>query len=244
MARALLAASAVAGLVGLCAVPQPSAAQVSQLVVPVGGGGETIRPTADGTIQDGGINHDRDGIPDEWDWSFDDSGYQGAITMTTETPASSLDRRVVWEYDLSELETQPPAVAVLHFTIRGAPVFPMPDTEVHVYSFPADLAESPEDFGSEPTVLEGSVTITPYQQPTEFSLDVSDAVNEALIGGVNAVAFRFQVNPDTPHDRNQAFIDALDDEPSTKPYLRVSPPDLPRKRVDAPATSDEPDPQP
>ncbi len=188
---------------------------------------DIVYPTADGTLADGGIHGVFDGVPDDWDWDFDDWGYDGAITLATETPETSLEHRVVWEYNLYGLSYSPPVSATLTFTIQGAPVFPMPDAVVHVYSYPADLLESSDDFGAGPAVFEGSVTLIPYQQPTEFMLDVSSAVNDALLSGDNKVAFRFQINPDTPHDRNQAFIEAFDDEPSTKPFLTISEAQIP-----------------
>ena len=186
-----------------------------------------VRPLADGTLVDGGIYGDFDGVPDDWDWAFDDSGYDGAITFATETPETSLEHRVVWEYSLWGLSYSPPVSATLTFTIRGAPVFPIPDAVVHVYSYPADVAESSDDFAAGPAVLQGSVILASYQPPTEFTLDVSSVVNEAMLGSLNRVAFRFQINPDTPHNRNQAFIDALDDEPSTKPFLTIDEAQLP-----------------
>jgi len=63
----------------------------------------TFFPVADGTIVDGGAYGAFDGVPDVADWEFANTGYQGAITLTTESPASSMDSRVVWEYNLTSL---------------------------------------------------------------------------------------------------------------------------------------------
>ncbi len=182
---------------------------------------QTFHASADGTIVDGGVYGSFDGVPDAWDWTFDESGYEGAITLSTESPVNSMEHRVVWEYDLRGLTIDPPVSASLRFTIRGATVFPMEPAVVHVYSYPADLEEDPDDFNAEPAVFQGSVTIPPFQPATDYALDVSDAVNGALGGRLDAVAFRFQIDPDTPHDRNQAFIDALDEDPSTKPFVVI-----------------------
>jgi hypothetical protein len=183
---------------------------------------QTFYTNIDGTIVDGGVFGEFDGVPDDWDWTFDDSGYEGAITLSTESPINSMEHRVVWEYDLRTLTIEPPVSATLHFTIRGATVFPIEDAVVHIYTYPANLDEDPEDFGAEPAVFQGSVTVPPFQPATDYELDVSDAVNDVLGNPLEAVAFRFQINPDTPHDRNQAFIDAADDDPSTKPFLVIS----------------------
>ncbi|MFH0980313.1 MAG: hypothetical protein V2A79_02080, partial [Planctomycetota bacterium] len=40
--------------------------------------------------------------------------------------------------------------------------------------------------------------------------------------GSDKVAFRFQVDPDTSNPTNQAFMDALDTTPATKPYLTIN----------------------
>jgi hypothetical protein len=182
---------------------------------------QTIYPNKDGTLADGGVYGPFDGVADNADWYFNESSYEGSITLATQTPESSLEHRVVWEYNLSSVSLTPPVSATFFFTIRGAPVYPRPDVDVHVYSYPADLVESMSDFSSGPTELQGSVTLSPYQPATEFSLDVSDLVSEALSTGSDKVAFRFQVDPGTPSDVNQAFMDALDSDPTTKPYLVI-----------------------
>ena len=224
-----IAASEAAGVCDGCHSPDgafdgvvdDAAGQAAQQPGLIGGPAERVWPSADGTVLSGGVFGAFDDVPDHWDWSFDESSYEGAITLVTETPESSFERRVVWEYDLRGLSHQPPVAATLSFTLRGAPVYGMPDADVHVYSFPADLTESPGDYRAGPAVFAGSVTVAPYQEPRTYTLDISHAVNEALRSGSNQIAVRFQINPDTPHARNQAFIDALDDEPSTKPYIIV-----------------------
>lgn len=238
-----LATCVAAGLAALF-VLSPALVWATQIVTLPTGRPATVRPVADGTLVDGSIYGEFDGIPDDWDWTFDASGYEGAITLGTALPASSLEHRVVWEYNLSTVTPEPPVYATLTFTIRGAPVFPMPDTVVHVYSYPADLLEMPEDFGAEPAVLQGSVTVEPFQAPTVYTLDVSRAVNAALRSGDARIGFRFQVNPDTPHTRNQAFIDALDEEPETKPFLSIRPPGVRPKPGDEPDEPIDPAPLP
>ena len=181
---------------------------------------QTVYPVKDGTLADGGIYGTFDGIADDWDWTFNQTGYEGSITLTTEAPPL-LEHRVFWEYDLAGITLEPPVAAELTFTVRGAPIWPFPDVNVNVYSYPADLQETPDDYFAGPAILQGTATIVAYQPPTEYTLDVSGVVSEALLSGEDKVAFRFQVDPDTPNDRNQAFIDALDSDPATKPYLVI-----------------------
>lgn len=187
------------------------------------GAPETLYPASDGTLADGGVYGPFDGLADDSDWTFDGSGpgYEGAITLTTEAPAFSLEHRVVWEYDLGDISIAPPVSAMLTFTIRPAAVYPFPVVDVHVYAYPADLRESPDDYHIGLAVLQGVATVYPDQGPTEYFLDVSTAVNEALVAGENKVAFRFQIDPDTTEERNQAFIDASDADPATKPFLTI-----------------------
>lgn len=175
------------------------------------------------TLADGGVFGAFDGVADDWDWTFSDpsSGYQGMITLSTETPESSLEHRVVWEYDLSVVSVPAPVSAALTFSLRGASVHPFPDVDVHVYAYPADLQETRDDFHVGPALLQGSATVIPYQEATEYLLDVSAVVSQALLAGTNRVAFRFQVDPDTLNAVNQAFIDAVDSSPDSKPFLTI-----------------------
>jgi hypothetical protein len=196
-----------------------AAAAVGTVLVTVGLGAQTFEPAKDGTLVDGGVYGPQDGVPDSWDWSFNESGYEGSITrVTTENP---VDSRVVWEYDLSSLTISPPVSATLHVTLRGAPIFPFPDSEVRVYSYPADLQETTADFAAGPALLQGSVVVTAFQAPTPYAIDVSQAVNSALNQGTPAAAFRFQIDADAVDERGQAFIDALDSDPATKPALVI-----------------------
>jgi hypothetical protein len=181
---------------------------------------QTVYPVKDGTLADGGTYGAFDGLADDWDWTFNQSGYEGSITLTTESEPY-LEHRLFWEYNLAAVALEPPVAALLTFTVRGAPIWPFPDVDVAVYSYPSDLLETPEDYSAGPAVLQGAATVVAYQPPTEYVLDVSGVVSEALLSGEDQVAFRFQVDPDTPNDRNQAFIDALDSVPATKPYLVI-----------------------
>ena len=181
---------------------------------------QTVYPSKDGTLVDGGFYGPFDGIADDADWSFNESSFEGSITLSTGS-RSSIEHRVVWEYNLSGVTFSPPVSATLFFTIRGAPAFPRPDVDVYVYAYPADLQETLSDFNMGPALVQGSVMVSPYQPPTEFTLDVSNAVSSALIHGENMVAFRFQIDPAAPGSTNQVFIDALDNTPTTKPYLVI-----------------------
>lgn len=178
-------------------------------------------PVRDGTLVDGGGEAAFDGQADEWDWTFDESGYEGTISRTVTTRDTNIEHRVIWKYNLAGVTWEGLVSATLTFTIRGTPAYPFPDSEIHVYSYPSGLWEMPSDFHIGPTDLQGYVTIVAYQPPTEYTLDVSSAVNEALSNGDSVVSFRFQVDPDTSSLTAQAFIDALDSDMETKPYLII-----------------------
>ena len=184
-------------------------------------GGQIVYPTADGTLADGGIFGPLDGVADGWQWTFGPAGFAGAVTRTTETPASAVEHRMVFEYDLRNVSPVTPLAATLTFTTRGVRVFPFPDVTLHVYVYPADLLETPGDYSAAPTALAGTVTVAAMQTPTTETLDVSSLVESAWQSGVKRVAFRFQIDPHTPHSANQVFIDALDAEPATKPFLTI-----------------------
>ncbi len=181
---------------------------------------EIVYPTAGGTLVDGGIFGSFDGVADGWNWMFGPGGFSGAVTLATQTPASTVEHRMVCEYDLGGLSIETPISATLTLTTRGAGAVPFPDVTLQVYSYPADLIGSPDDFSAEPTALQGVLTVTPMQAPTALTIDVSQLVTGAL-NGSHMVAFRFQIDPDTPHAINQVFIDALDSAPETKPFLTV-----------------------
>ena len=181
-----------------------------------------IYPVKDGTLVDGGLYGPFDGFADNADWYFNNSSYEGAITLGTENPESSFEHRVVWEYNLQTVSLQPPVSATLTFTIRAAPIFPLPDVDVHVYAYPADLQESLSDYHASPAVYQGNVIVVPFEDPVVAVVYVSDVVNEALSTGSDKVAFRFQINPNTASDTSQAFIDAIDSDQTTKPFLTIT----------------------
>jgi hypothetical protein len=176
-----------------------------------------VYPSKDGTLVDDG----NDGVVDDADWSFNQSGYEGVITLVTQPAIAATENRVVWEYDLSGVTIPTPVTATLRFIIRGAPVLPFPDVYITVFSYPADLVESEEDFSIGPVEDQGSVLVVPYQPPTPYELDVSSVINRALASGDDKAGFRFQVDPETPNSTNQAFIDASDSDPPSKPYLVI-----------------------
>ena len=182
---------------------------------------ETVYPVADGTLADGGVFGTRDGVADSYNWAFGPSGFAGAVTLTTETPASAVEHRMVFEYNLRQISLLRPIRATLAFTTRGVNVLPFPDVTLHVYAYPGDLIETPADYFAGPAELLGTVTVSAMQPPKRQLLDVSALVTSALYGGAKIVAFRFQIDPNTPHAANQVFIDALDTEPTTKPLLTL-----------------------
>jgi len=182
---------------------------------------EVIYSRADGTLADGGLLGSYDGVVDSWNWVFSPTGFAGAVTLTTETPASAVEHRIVCEYDLRGMVVPTPFKATLTFTTRSVNVFPFPDVTLHVYSYPADLIESPGDYSREPATLQGVFMVTADQASRVETLDVTGLVASALLAGDNLVAFRFQIDPNTPHVTNQVFIDALDTDPVTKPFLII-----------------------
>ncbi len=182
---------------------------------------EIVYPVAGGTLADGGVFGDRDGAVDSANWVFGPSGFAGAVTLTTETQASAVEHRMVCEYDLRGVGLTTPLKATLAFTIRGVSVFPFADVNLHVYSYPADLMESPGDFSAEPATLQGVFTVTAMQAPKAKTLDVTELVTSALLTDDKRVAFRFQIDPNTPHVANQVFIEALDTEPGAVPFLTM-----------------------
>ena len=181
---------------------------------------QTVLPAADGTIADGGSYGAFDGTADNADWSFNESSYEGAITLIR-VPAPSLERRVVCEYDLNMLTPQPPVIATLTFSLRGAARFPAQPAGLQVYAYPADLAEQLSDFSASPAVFVAEEFIAPFQPATRYEIDISPIIDATSAAGTRKVAFRFQIDPDTAPDSNQVFMDALDSDPSSKPVITL-----------------------
>jgi len=181
---------------------------------------QIVFPSADGTVVDGGSYGPFDGAADSADWTFNESSYEGAITLAL-VPVPSLERRVVCEYDLNVLTVQPPVIATLSFRLRGAARFPAPPAGVEIYGYPADLREQLSDFSAGPSVFVAEEFISPFQPATLYEINISSLINEALANGTKKVAFRFQIDPNTAPDSNQVFIDALDSDPSSKPLITV-----------------------
>ncbi len=181
-----------------------------------------VHPIKDGTLVDGDGFGPFDGVADAADWFFNGSSYDGSIALIGETAAGGVEYRVVWEFDLEGVAPPAPVDAVLEFTLRGAPIFPFPVVSVHVYAYAADLQETADDFSEVATAFEGRVFVRP-SEGRFCRINVSDAVNHAILSGDNAVAFRFQIDPTTINLLNQAFIDATEADPNTKPRLLISP---------------------
>ncbi|MEK7730284.1 MAG: hypothetical protein AAB363_00340 [Planctomycetota bacterium] len=179
---------------------------------------QIVYPSADGTIVDGGNYGPFDGAADSADWTFNASSYEGAITLS-HSPLE-IEQRVVWEFNLSATSA-PPVTAKLTFTLRGAARFPALPAPVQVYSYPADLLENLSDFSVAPSAFVAEQPIEPYQPPTTYAVNVSSVVNEVLTTGIRRIAFRFQIGPLAQALSNQAFIDAVDSDPSTKPFITI-----------------------
>jgi hypothetical protein len=182
---------------------------------------EVVYPAADGTLADGGGHGNRDGVADAANWELSSTGFAGAVTLATESPASAVEHRMVFEYDLRGLSIAAPLDAELIFTTRGVSVTPFPDVVLRVYSYPADLVESMSDFAAGPAAVAGEVTVTAMQPPTVVTVDVSAAVASAIAGGRGMVGLRFQIDPGTPNTVNQVFIDALGAAALSKPHLVI-----------------------
>ena len=180
---------------------------------------QVIAPSADGTLVDGGGYGNFDGLADAADWSYNQSSFEGAITVSHDGFAD-VEHRLVFEFNLSGVTIGPPVTAGLRFTLRGAPRFPAEAAIVQVFAFPSDLLETLADFSAGPSEFLAQVDVAAFQPPAVFRIDVSDQVNAALATSARRVAFRFQLPPQT--QSAQAFIDAVDTDPATKPNIVVS----------------------
>ena len=181
---------------------------------------------ADGTLMDSDLT-DGDERADTLEPSFNEfASWDGALALVfPDGDDPGFERRVIWEYDLRNVSATAPVTARLDYRLRGAPVWPFPPVEVHVYDYPADRWVSLSDYAAQPATLQGSITvlasIVPGEGVFEGSLNVSEAVSRALNAGAIAVGFRFQIDPDTPNESSQAFIDADDGDMTTKPALTI-----------------------
>lgn len=179
----------------------------------------TVASSADGTIADGGSFGAFDGVPDSADWTFNDSGFEGAISLSRRVP--QFEYRVVFEYDLNAVRSYPLIAATLTFKLRGGTRFPADPTPVQVQAYPADVVEKIGDFSAGPSSVAANLSIPALQPATSYTIDVSVPVMEALASGARGIGFRFQVAPNAPADSNQAFMDILDADPTTKPSLSI-----------------------
>jgi hypothetical protein len=178
-----------------------------------------ISPSADGTLVDGGLYGTFDGTADAADWYFNESSYEGAITLIRTYP--EMEQRVVWEFNLGSVTYTPPVTATFTFTLRGAPRFPAEPAEICIYAYPADGLESLADFNRAPIALVAVKSIVSYQPATTYVANVSSVVNAALTSGVKKAAFRLQVHEEAEPDLNQAFMDVTETDQSTKPFVTV-----------------------
>jgi len=184
----------------------------------------TIRPSSCGTVADGGVYGVYDGVADSVDSTFNQSSYEGSIALSTGGAVTKSEYRVTSEYNLSTVALAAPVSATLVVSLRGASVFPLPDAEVQVYAYPADLTATSADFSAGPAQLQGSFVVHPFQAATQYTLNVSSVVSDALRNGTKKVAFRFQIKLDAQQPANQAFIDASDSDVASKPYLTIGAP--------------------
>ena len=194
-----------APIVVVCVFGQPGA-----LAAPV-----IVRPTADGTLVDGGAYGIFDGRADNADWYFNDSSYEGAITLS-EGP-NSAETRVTSEFNVVSVAPVLPVIVGLRFQLRGAPRFPADAARVQVYSFPSDLVEHINDFSAGPAVLLDAITIPPYEPSAWYEVNVTEVVEAAMNSTAKRLAFRLQISTETPN--TQAFMDATEVDQATKPYL-------------------------
>lgn len=180
-----------------------------------------IGPAADGTIVDGGSFGAFDGQPDQADWSFNDTGYDGLITRS-QLEGSGLEHRLVFEFDLRSITFVRPVSASLTFNLRGSTRFPAETAPVGVIAYSGDLVQQLADFGSAPLRTVGVVPIRPFQPSSSYTINVSNVVNERLDQSAVGVGFRFQIDAGMSMDAYQAFMDALDSDIDTKPRLLVT----------------------
>ena len=184
------------------------------------GAQQALPPGADGTIADGGTYGLFDGIPDFADWIFNNSDFEGAITLSRGAP--SFEYRVVFEYDLTTAQSLPAVTATLTFQLRGGTRFPAESAPVQVQAYPADVIEKLSDFGAGPSTIVATRLVAALQETTTYTINVSAPVAEALRNGARGIGFRFQVAPDPTAESNQAFMDAVDSDPTTKPVLTIT----------------------
>lgn len=185
-------------------------------------GSLTIAPSADGTLVDGLPYGSFDGEADDADWTFNDTSYEGTITRSIPDLGYPIEHRLIFEYDLRTVGYASPVSAKLSFRLRGVTIFPFPEVTVSVYAYPADLQEDLADFSAASVSLIGQATVTARQPATPYVLPVNEAISNALGDGSKKIAIRFQIDPQTPNASNQAFMDAIDSDPNSKPILIIT----------------------
>jgi hypothetical protein len=181
---------------------------------------QQMAPVADGTLVDGGPYGPADGNADLADWSFNQSSFEGLISLARTAPP--IEHRVIWEFNLANVTAAPPVTATLTFRLRGDTRFPAEPAAVCIYSYPADGLESLLDFGRGPATLTGSISLQPLHPATQYRINVNDAVNGALGMSSRKIGLRFQIDPATPAASSQVFMDVLESDPATKPVLTIA----------------------
>jgi len=181
-----------------------------------------IFPLADGTIVDADNYGGFDSVGDEADWSFNGSGLEiGGVSRSVPDVGARFEYRTVWEYDLTGAGLSGPVTAWLTFTVKGTTAF-LPDADLHIFAYPANLREELADFSAGPAVFADHVTVAARQDAAIFSVCVGDVVTAERARGGTAIGFRFQIDPDSPYAASQAHVIAKDADDTTKPTLSIS----------------------
>jgi len=194
---------------------------VGWIGTPVRGADQTLYPVADGTIVDGGTFGVRDGNPDRADWYFNESSFDGVITLSRFS-AAPIEQRVIFEFDLRNVSLAAPVTATLTFSLRGTTRFPAESAPVALYVYPANAAENLSDFSAGPASLVMVASVAPFQPKTAYRVNVSRWVNEMRSAQQIAIGFRTQIDAQSPHAADQAFMDVLDSDVATKPVMRIT----------------------
>jgi len=180
---------------------------------------QSFSPVVGGTIVDGGTFGAFDGVADAGDWTFNGSSNEGAITVSRDS-IPGLESRVVFEFDLTTLTPATAHSAIMRFQLRGSTRFPADPTIIDLVAYPGDLRTSLGDFSAGPASEIEQVVVNALQPSSTYQVDLSDLVADFLAHGTKTLGVRFQVAANS--SPGQAFMDALDTDPMSKPSLTVS----------------------